>query len=103
MAWYVYIAYFFAGIFIVNGIPHFVHGVSGKKFQSPFASPLGVGESSSLVNVFWGIVNFILGFVLIFGVGEFTLGFTRASIMVGSGAVVMSLLLSLYFGYMRSR
>ncbi|GAG09391.1 unnamed protein product, partial [marine sediment metagenome] len=49
MAWYAYLAYFFAGVFLANGVPHFVHGISGKKFQSPFASPPAVGESSPLV------------------------------------------------------
>ena len=54
MAWYVYLAYFVAGLFLANGVPHFVNGISGRKFQSPFASPPTVGESSALVNVIGG-------------------------------------------------
>ena len=54
MAWYAYLAYFAAGALLVNGVPHFVNGISGKRFQSPFASPPGVGESPPLVNVLWG-------------------------------------------------
>ena len=40
----IYIAHFFAGFFLVNGVPHFVQGISGNSFQSPFARPPGVGE-----------------------------------------------------------
>ncbi len=51
MQWYTYIAYFFAGAFLVNAIPHFVSGVTGRPFPSPFASPPGKGLSSPVVNV----------------------------------------------------
>ena len=57
MPWYGYLAHFFAGAFLANGVPHFVHGVSGNKFQTPFATPRGVGESSAIVNVIWGWFN----------------------------------------------
>jgi hypothetical protein len=40
-----------AGAFLANGVPHFVQGICGNKFQTPFARPRGVGESSALVNV----------------------------------------------------
>ncbi|MGB2853374.1 MAG: hypothetical protein WBC55_02880, partial [Dehalococcoidia bacterium] len=98
MAWYAYLAYFLAGVFLANGVPHFMHGISGKKFQSPFASPPAVGESSPLVNVIWGLVNFIIGYALIYGVGDFTFGFSPAVLMVGLGAIVASVALAFYFG-----
>ena len=98
MAWYVYIAYFGAGLFLANGIPHFVNGISGKKFPSPFASPPGVGESSPLVNVIWGMVNFIISWILIFSVGEFCLGFTLDILAVVLGMIVASAGLALHFG-----
>ena len=41
MCWYHYIAYFFGGAFLANAIPHFVSGVMGHPFQSPFAKPPG--------------------------------------------------------------
>jgi hypothetical protein len=31
MRWYFYVACFFAGAFIVNAVPHFVQGVSGRQ------------------------------------------------------------------------
>ena len=82
MAWYAYLAYFAAGALLANGVPHFVNGISGKRFQSPFAWPPGVGESPPLVNVIWGLANFAGGFALIFGVGYFRFGMNRAAIMV---------------------
>ncbi len=103
MAWYAYLAYFLAGVFLANGVPHFVHGISGKKFQSPFASPPAVGESSPLVNVIWGLVNFIIGYALIYGVGDFTFGFSPAVGMAGLGAIVASVALAFYFRRVRSR
>jgi hypothetical protein len=58
MAWYVYVAWLFAGAFLANAIPHTVRGICGNRFQTPFASPPGVGESSAIVNVIWGFANF---------------------------------------------
>jgi hypothetical protein len=98
MAWYAYLAYFFAGVFLANGVPHFVQGVSGKRFPSPFASPPGVGESLPLVNVVWGLVNFLIGYLLIFGVGDFSFGITRSATMAALGALAVSIGLALYFG-----
>ena len=103
MAWYAYLAYFFAGFFAANGVPHFVHGVSGKWFPSPFASPPGRGESPPLVNVLWGLANFLIAYTLIFKIGDFTFGFTRDVLMVVLGALVISVILSIYFERRRSR
>src|SRR5271168_5157638 len=47
MRWYHYLAYFFGGAFLANTVPHYVNGISGNAFQSPFASPPGEGLSSS--------------------------------------------------------
>jgi hypothetical protein len=65
MPWYDYVAHFFAGAFLANGMPHFVQGICGNKFPTPFASPPGVGESSALVNGLWGWFNFIIGIALL--------------------------------------
>ncbi len=89
--WYFYLAYFIAGLFLANGVPHFVNGISGRKFRSPFASPPAVGESSAVVNVIWGMVNFIIGYLLISGVGRFRLGFSLDVLMVTLGALIAAL------------
>lgn len=65
LPWHDYLAHFFAGAFLANGLPHFVQGLCGNKFQSPFASPPGIGESSALVNVLWGWFNFVVGLALL--------------------------------------
>ncbi len=101
MAWYAYFAYFFAGAFLANGIPHFVHGISGKKFRTPFAKPMGKGESSPVVNVIWGVVNFLIGYALVFGVGQFRFGFTPDAMMLFLGGIVIAMVLALSFGRMR--
>jgi hypothetical protein len=65
MQWYLYIASFFAGTFLANAVPHFVQGVSGNKFPSPFSKPPGKGLSSSTVNVIWALFNILVGYVLL--------------------------------------
>jgi len=37
----------------------------GNRFQTPFASPRGVGESSAVVNVLWGFCNLAIGIALL--------------------------------------
>ena len=101
MAWYVYLFNFFAGALFANGIPHFIHGISGKKFRTPFAKP--GGESSPVINVVWGVVNFLVGYALLFGIGNFVLGFNRSAQMIALGFVVMAVLLSISFGRVRGR
>jgi hypothetical protein len=45
------VACFFAGAFLANFVPHFVHGISGDRFPTPFANPPGKGLSSPTLNV----------------------------------------------------
>jgi hypothetical protein len=65
MKWYHYIAAFFSGAFLANAVPHFIHGVSGDPFPSPFANPPGKGLSSPMVNVLWGCLNMVIGYLLL--------------------------------------
>jgi hypothetical protein len=64
MKWYHYIAGFFAGVFLTNVIPHFVHGISGDAFPTPFSNPPGQGLSSPLTNVLWALFNLLVGYLL---------------------------------------
>ncbi len=64
MEWYHYVAAFFAGLFLANVVPHFVQGISGNKFPTPFAKPPGKGLSSATVNVVWALVNLVIGYLL---------------------------------------
>ena len=101
MAWYTYIAYFAGGLFLVNGIPHFVEGAAGRKFPTPFAQPPGQGDSSAIVNVFWGLGNLVVAFLLIKGVGTFVLGLNVGTLTLFVGAALMSFLLARHFGSVR--
>jgi len=64
MEWYQYIAAFFSGFFFTNMIPHFVQGISGNKFPTPFAKPPGKGLSSPTINVVWALFNLLVGYIL---------------------------------------
>lgn len=98
MRWYHYISYFFGGAFLINAVPHFVNGVSGNPFQSPFASPPGEGLSSALVNVLWGSFNLVAGYLLVCRVGQFDLRRTRHVLLVGAGGLAMAVSLARAFG-----
>jgi hypothetical protein len=102
MPWYGYVAHFFAGAFLANGLPHFLQGMCGNKFQTPFASPPGVGESSALVNVVWGWFNFLVGGVLlwIFFVPLPPPPAVAAATMLG--ALAISVYLAYRFGSVRN-
>jgi len=98
MSWYVYLAYFFGGAFLANAVPHFVSGVMGRTFPSPFSSPPGRGKSSPMVNVLWGALNFVVGYLLVLHVGEFHGRNIIDAVVVGVGGLVMAMLLARNFG-----
>jgi hypothetical protein len=98
MPWYDYLAYFFGGAFLCNAIPHFVSGLMGRPFQSPFAKPPGEGLSSSTINVIWGAFNIVVGYLLIFQVGNFDLRNALPMGAAGLGALAMGLMLARSFG-----
>jgi len=103
MAWYVYLAHFGAGLFLANGVPHFVNGISGKRFQTPFASPPGVGKSSPPANVIWGTINFIIAYVLIFVVGTSVAAFSLNALLFGLGGFVAAIGLAWHFGRLNAK
>ena len=98
MEWLHDISYFFGGAFLTNAVPHFISGVMGRPFPSPFARPPGQGLSSSTVNVLWGFLNLAIGYGLICRVGNFELGSNADMIAAGLGALAMGLMLARTFG-----
>lgn len=98
MRWYHYLAYFFGGAFLANSLPHLLNGVSGHSFQSPFATPPGVGLSSSTVNVLWGLFNLAISYLLVCRVGSFDLRKLRHVLPFGAGILAMSIMLARTFG-----
>ena len=98
MRWYHALSYFLGGAFLANAVPHFVNGVAGNAFQSPFATPSGVGLSSAPVNVYWGLCNLAVGYLLVCRVGTFNLRRTGHILLLGAGILVISVLSAHAFG-----
>ena len=96
MPWYDYVACFFAGMFLANAVPHFVNGISGDSFPTPFAKPPGKGLSSPVVNVAWALLNLVIGWEL-FRVGKVSSGDELALILFFVGAAAISVMLSVNF------
>jgi len=103
MPWYAYLLQFLAGLLLANGAPHFIQGISGAPFQSPFATPPGVGESSPLVNVLWGFANLAIGFALLRGFTPAGEGAVAGWLAVGAGVLIAGVWLSRHFGAVRSK
>lgn len=91
-----YIACFFSGAFLANFVPHFVAGIQGNTFPSPFSKPRGIGPSSSTVNVLWGIFNLAVGCFL-FRRGHVGDGEWCAVIVFFAGITLMSVMMSRHF------
>jgi hypothetical protein len=96
MNWYNYIACFFAGSFLANAVPHFVHGISGDRFPTPFAKPPGKGLSSSTVNVVWALVNLVIGYLL-YRRGNISSTNVLGLVIFFAGIAAISLMLSVSF------
>jgi hypothetical protein len=103
MPWYGYALQFVSGLVLANGVPHFVHGISGERFQSPFATPPGVGESSPLVNVLWGFFNLAVGFALLRSFNPESGDPLAGWLLVGAGALLTGVVLAWRFGHVRSK
>lgn len=100
MIWYAYLLELLAGALITNAIPHWVFGLTGTPFQSPFAKPPGVGLSSPTVNVYWGFANLVGGIVLLI---KFWPPSYVGWIVVCAGSLAIGTQLSLHFGKVRAK
>ena len=98
MRWLWLVSYFFGGVFAANAVPHYVAGVLGRPFQTPFAKPPGKGLSSSTVNVVWGLFNAAVAYLLLVRVGDFCLRTTSHVLALGLGVLLISFALAYYFG-----
>lgn len=98
MDWLFYVSYLLGGAFFANAVPHFVSGMMGRPFQTPFSKPSGEGLSSSTVNVIWGFANFIIAYLLIVRVGNFDLRVTNNAIALGVGVLFMGIISARLFG-----
>jgi hypothetical protein len=96
MKWYHYIAVFFAGAFLANMVPHYINGVSGDPFPTPFANPPGKGLSSPLINVLWACLNMVVGYILL-RVSNATLKNKLSMLLLFLGILAISILSSIAF------
>ena len=96
MKWYNYVACFFAGMFLANVVPHYIHGVSGDAFPTPFANPPGKGLSSPTVNVLWALFNLVIGYFL-YHAGKISKANKWSMLLFFIGIVTISLMLGINF------
>jgi hypothetical protein len=103
MPWFHFPAYFFAGAFFANSVPHFVSGVLGRKFPTPFASPPSRGLSSPRVNVLYALCNLAIAYALLTRVGEFEPRVALHAGAFGLGLGAMSLLSTRSLGRLQEK
>src|SRR5580704_14038129 len=96
MNWYHYVACFFAGMFLANVVPHYVYGVCGDRFPTPFSKPPGKGLSSPTVNIVWALFNLVVGYLL-FRVGMVSSGGYLALAVFLAGIAAISIMSSVNF------
>ena len=96
MEWYHYFAGFWSGAFLANVVPHFVNGISGNRFPTPFAKPHGKGLSSPTLNVVWALFNLFAGYVL-FRVAQVSPGDPLSLVVFFAGVAGISIPLSKRF------
>lgn len=95
MPWIAYIVHFIAAAFLTNGIPHFVNGVSGRRFRMPFSPRGKIG--SPIANVVWGWANFLIAFLLFANIGPLYIGTPGDTMFVAAGMLVTGILLARIF------
>jgi hypothetical protein len=88
-------------LFLTNLVPHFVHGISGDRFPTPFAHPPGKGLSSPTVNVLWGLFNLVIGYLLL-RAGRISGGNLPALLIFFAGIAAISTLMSVRFAAKRA-
>lgn len=98
MVWLHDLAYFLGGVFLSNAVPHYVSGMMGQPFQSPFAKPPGKGLSSSTVNVLWGFANLVFAYGFTLLVGQFDLRAADQVAAFGLGLLLMGVMAARTFG-----
>jgi hypothetical protein len=96
MQWYHYFSGFWAGMFLANFVPHFVNGISGNGFPTPFAKPRGKGLSSPVLNVIWALFNLVVGYLL-FQAGKVSTRDNLSLILFLAGIACISVMLAKRF------
>ena len=101
--WYIFLLQFVAGLFLANGVPHFVQGISGQLVSDPVRLPAGDRRILAIVNVLWGFFNLAVGFALLFEFAPKGADVVLEWTFVGLGALVVAFFCAWHFGRVRSR
>lgn len=92
--WFHYLMCFLGAIFVANFFPHFVHGVSGVGFPTPFSNPPPpLGKSSAIVNSYWALINLAIGYFLL-RLGRFSVSHWRTLGVAFLGFALMTLVMA---------
>ena len=83
-------------MFLANFVPHFINGVSGNAFPTPFANPPGKGLSTPVINVLWAMFNLLVGYLLL-RFSKTTSQNKLSILLLFIGIICMSVMLSLTF------
>lgn len=83
-----YILSFLAGLVAAYGVPHFVKGVTGEKFPTPFGR-----QSSAIVNAAWGWFS-LAAAILLLHFSHPWKHLYRASTLFAIAALLMAVLLA---------
>ena len=92
------VSYCPGGACFTNAIPHLISGLRGRPFPSLFSKPVGVGLSSPVVNFVWGWASRVIGYVLIFRVGEFSFRSIGDVLVAFLGSLIIGVMLARHFG-----
>lgn len=85
-----------AAAFLTNDMPHFVNGVSGRPFRTPFVRPQEAKLSSPATNAAWGCFNFLV--VLLFAnIAPLYIETVGDTIFVAAGFLIAGVLLARIF------
>jgi hypothetical protein len=103
MTWSDAAAYFFGGVFLANFTPHFVAGMSGRPFPTPFAQPRFRGPSSPTVNILWGLCNLAASYALFMVVGGFDVHSVANVLAGGAGFGLASIGIVRSIGRLQAR
>ena len=96
--WMHWPACFFGAALFTNALPHFISGLMGRPFQTPFATPPGEGLSSATVNVLWALFNLIVAWLLLERVARISLSTVPDLVTAGLGLSLTALLTARHFG-----
>jgi len=90
MSWCNLAACFCGGAFLANFAPHFIAGVSGLPFFTPFGKPPFRGLSSAPVNVLYALFNLTVSYTLLAVVGDFEPRRLAPVVITGAGFALAS-------------